>query len=175
VLEEEIALYLMERDGSASPPRAIDLDRVIVMVPKGRGGEVARFSARGVEVAQVRAARRALRNGSAGARRVGSEERAIRSALARKRALAEVSVTVASGRASFGNVPLGALDDLAAALRAVRVESGLLRARRTFCDVAEPWSVLALPWPLPRAGGGWGEGGGGGHRERLARGFTSPT
>jgi hypothetical protein len=117
---EELALYLMERDGASRPPRAIDLDRVIVMVPRGRG-QVARFSARGVEIELVRAARRALRKGSAGGRRAGPEERAIRSALRAKRSLRAVTVGLSRSAVTLGNVPLDALGDLAAALKTVRL------------------------------------------------------
>ncbi len=117
---EEIALYLMERDGASSTPRAVDLDRVLVVVPKG--AESIRVPGREVDIAQARTARRALRGGGAGRRKIGPEEREIRRALGTKRTLKKVSVRIAAGAASFGGVPLEALGDLGAALRAVKVK-----------------------------------------------------
>jgi len=116
---EEIALYLQERGGAARPARAVDLSRVVVMVPEGAG--LRRVAAAAVEIEQVRAARRKLRHGSAGGRKVGPVERAIRAELEKKAALRGITVRTEGEHASLGNVPVTALGELAAALAKVRL------------------------------------------------------
>lgn len=116
---EEIALYLQERAGAKRPPRAVDLDRVAVEIPK-KGGGTSRVSGRVVELAQVRAARRAVR-GEGGAKRSSAKERAIRSAIAGSEDLAGTTVRVTGDVATIRNVPIAALGSLAAALKKVRI------------------------------------------------------
>lgn len=117
---EELALYLMEREGLKRPPPHVDLDRVVVLVPHGK--ETLRIPARAADVQQIRAARRALKK--APSRKPASPaEKAIRTALRASKGLSGVAVRVAGGAVSLSNIPVSELRALGRALASLKLSS----------------------------------------------------
>lgn len=122
---EEIAKYVQERLGTAEPPPAINLDRLVITLPSALGsvGKPARSST----IEEVRKARRSLRRGAASGK-AGAAEMALREALAKDERLAPIAVRVGATTVSFGGVPLSAVGAFGRAL--AQAETGVAQARK---------------------------------------------
>ena len=118
---EEVAQYAKELAGAAEAPRAIDLDRLVVMFA-GPDGKSVRKKARDASVEEVRKARRAMRKGGQTKKPASPAEAAVRTALHAHKALRQVTVRVTREGVSFGTVPWSALRDLSKVLAQVEVE-----------------------------------------------------
>lgn len=96
----------------AAPPLPVALDRLRIPIVEGKTKRTVRLDQATEE--QVRAAVRALTKGPPGPK--SAAQSALSTSLGRVKSLAEVRVRVKSGRATFTNVPLAALDQFARAV-----------------------------------------------------------
>lgn len=112
---EEVALYAKELAGAAEPPRAINLDKLIVTLRDKRSASV-RKKAREASIDDIRKARRGLRSGVQTKKAASPVDAAIRAALGKNKALSQIAVRTGREVVSFGDVPLAALGAFAKAL-----------------------------------------------------------
>jgi 8-oxo-dGTP pyrophosphatase MutT (NUDIX family) len=117
---EEVALYAKELAGADQPPRAIHLDRLVITLRAADGTTVGK-PARDATIEEVRTARRLLRGGASTGRKAPPAEKALRAALGKNKALAQIAVRASADKVSFGGVPLAGLTELARVLATVEI------------------------------------------------------
>jgi hypothetical protein len=110
---EEIVLYLMAQSRATEKLRAVDLSRVVIRVPEGKGTREVR--AADATVQEVRAARRALGTG-ASKRKSSPFEKALRTALGTRGPLKSIAITASRDAVRFGAIPRDQLVAFAKAL-----------------------------------------------------------
>lgn len=114
---EEIAHYVKEKSGMEERPRAIDLSRVRIEVPNGRGAR--RVFGDRATLEDVRAARKAL--GRKAKKWDGPRAKHVRAAIGRRISLAKLEVALTEEHASFRRVPLERLPALGEVLARLEI------------------------------------------------------